>query len=179
MGTAAGEHPLSLPIMTLYEFLIILMARWLVYLSLWVLPYFWVRGKRRGVLRILVASAIAMAIERGLGSFLTVPRPFVAKGFEPLVSVPLGEFYTSFPSGHATLMAALGASAFLTEKRVGTITLICAVLVGVGRVLAGVHYPIDILGGFAIGGAAAGLVAYFSARYTDRLLEKLRLRFHY
>jgi membrane-associated phospholipid phosphatase len=176
LGIAAGEYSFSLSTMTTSEFLIILMARWLVYLSLWVLPYLWMRGKHRGVLRVLATLAIAMVIEEGLDSLITAPRPFVAGGFEPLVTMTPDEFYTSFPSGHATFMAALGVAVFLIDRYAGIVTLFCAVLVGAGRVLAGVHYPTDILGGFVVGGMAAGLVSFLDARYTDRLLKKLRRR---
>ncbi|MDO8521184.1 MAG: phosphatase PAP2 family protein [bacterium] len=80
-------------------------------------------------------------------------RPFVELSFTPLVSVgdPLG----SFPSSHATVFAALGMAIFWQNKKIGTWFLVGAALVGLARIAAGVHYPIDILAGFLLGGALA------------------------
>ena len=35
-----------------------------------------------------------------------------------------------------------------------------ALLIGLARIIAGVHFPIDILGGFVLGGIVSFLVAF-------------------
>lgn len=142
------------------DFLIIFAARYLIYLSFLSIPYLWIRGKRRDLIRILVSVIAAWALEEGLNLLFPVPRPFVAGGFAPLVSVPLRKYYASFPSGHAAIMTALGTSVFFTEKLPGVSILVLGVLVGIARVLAGVHYPIDIFAGFVLGTAVASLVKF-------------------
>jgi membrane-associated phospholipid phosphatase len=57
----------------------------------------------------------------------------------------------SFPSGHATFFMALAIALFFSHKKVGYIFLFFAFLIGVARIIAGVHFPIDILGGFILG----------------------------
>jgi len=157
---------------TMTDVLTIFAARWLIYISSGVLPYLWVRGKRRGLVRTLVSVAAAMVVERGLGILFRVPRPFVAGGFDPLVPIPLDDYYASFPSGHATFMSALGMAVFLSEKWAGVVVFVLAILTGVGRVAAGVHYPVDILGGFVVGVAMAILVKVFFDRYLRRSQAK-------
>ena len=63
----------------------------------------------------------------------------------------------SFPSGHAMASAALAATlvtlAWHTRWRwpVVVVSSLFALLVGIGRVHAGVHYPTDVAAGWAIG----------------------------
>lgn len=63
-------------------------------------------------------------------------------------------FYSTgyaFPSGHSTFYMALAFSIYFLHKKVGMILIFCAFFIGVARVMAGVHYPIDILGGYVLG----------------------------
>jgi undecaprenyl-diphosphatase len=58
----------------------------------------------------------------------------------------------SFPSGHTAFAFALGTFLFFFgEKRLARVVYILGVFVGLGRISAGVHYPIDILGGIILG----------------------------
>jgi len=147
------------------DFLIIFVARYLIYFSLLSIPYLWIKRERHDLIRITVSVIVAFALAEGLNFLLPVARPFVAEGFTPLISVPLSEYYASFPSGHATFLATLGAAIFFTEKTPGVLILILGILVGIARVLAGVHYPIDILGGFFIGIVMASLFKLAHDRY--------------
>lgn len=88
------------------------------------------------------------------------PRPFVALGFTPLVS----ESSASFPSGHATFFFALALAIFYFNKKWGTWFLVLSLLVGVGRIFVGVHWPSDIVGGI--------VVAYLSFLVVKELLKK-------
>ena len=147
------------------NFFVIFAARYLIYLSLLSIPYLWVRRKRHDLIRIIVSVAVAWIMEEGLNLLFSVPRPFVAGGFTPLVNIPVTEYYASFPSGHATFLAALGTAVFFTEKRLGVLIFILGILTGVGRVMAGVHYPIDIIAGLLLGSMVAGLTKLAHDRY--------------
>lgn len=83
-------------------------------------------------------------------------RPFEFYQYlEPLFIYGGGD---SFPSGHATLFAALALMIIFLHKRVGVLFAVFAILISLGRVIAGVHYPIDILAGWMIGGIVSYLV---------------------
>lgn len=87
-----------------------------------------------------------------------VDRPFlVYHNVIPLVQ----ENDFSFPSEHATIYGALAVIAFAFNSRWGILVGICALLVGISRIIAGVHYPIDVIAGFCIGIFVASALNYF------------------
>jgi undecaprenyl-diphosphatase len=76
------------------------------------------------------------------------PRPFNSSG----LTVHL-LFYKptdpSFPSNLAAVVFGLALAVWLMNKRTGTWLLIMALVACFARVYVGIHYPSDILGGFA------------------------------
>ncbi len=77
------------------------------------------------------------------------PRPFLY--FNSVNPLFYYGGYDSFPSGHATFFAALAMALFFYHKRIGTLYFLIALIIGMARVFSGIHFPIDILAGFAIG----------------------------
>ncbi|HRI36611.1 MAG TPA: phosphatase PAP2 family protein [bacterium] len=80
----------------------------------------------------------------------------------------------SFPSGHAIFASAsaLGAWIFLTLRRVYWTMIFFALglLMCLARILAGVHYPLDIVAGYALGVTGPLVIAAISRQsYFDRL----------
>lgn len=67
----------------------------------------------------------------------------------------------SFPSRHMTFFFAISTALYFYNKRWGVVFLIAALLIGIARVIAGVHYPLDILGGAVIGVITSYLVFRF------------------
>lgn len=72
--------------------------------------------------------------------------------------VLLWEGSYSFPSGHAAFFFALSGILYAQNKRLGIVWLLASAVVGIARVIAGVHYPSDILAGALLGLGAAYLV---------------------
>ena len=66
----------------------------------------------------------------------------------------------SFPSTHAAIFSALAFSIFFINKKAGYIFMFFALLIGLARIVAGVHFPADILGGFILGAILVVLVRY-------------------
>jgi len=83
-----------------------------------------------------------------LKTFFSTTRPFdLFQNVVPLFT----ETGFAFPSGHATFFSALAFSIFFNHKKVGYVFIFFAVLIGLARIIAGVHFPVDILGGFILG----------------------------
>jgi len=82
-----------------------------------------------------------------LKNILEINRPFVDLGIVPLHF----ESGFSFPSLHTTVFTAIAVAMFLINKKAGFIFLIIAILIGLSRIVIGVHYPFDILGGLFVG----------------------------
>jgi undecaprenyl-diphosphatase len=83
-----------------------------------------------------------------LKSIFSVLRPFHVY---PEVSNLFYATGYAFPSGHATFFMALAFSIYFLHKKIGLILILCAVLIGTARIMVGVHYPVDILGGYVLG----------------------------
>ena len=95
---------------------------------------------------------LTLILARGLATeiiqyFYTSPRPFAVYGFTPLIP----ESGNSLPSGHAAFMFALAMALWFLDKKWGAWFMLFAVLNGVARVFVGVHWPLDILAGAAVG----------------------------
>lgn len=93
------------------------------------------------------AGVTAFVISKILKVVLQIPRPFITFDFIPLVV----ETGYSMPSSHATVFSALATVAFGVNRNLGIVFSVFALLIGVSRVILGVHYPIDIIIGFIIG----------------------------
>lgn len=99
-----------------------------------------------GLLSILMSWGV---VKQVINFLLPIDRPYLARGFEPLID-PLGS--PSMPSGHATIFFTLAMVIYLSmSARWGVIAFLAAALISVGRVFVGVHYPIDIIAGALIG----------------------------
>ncbi len=96
------------------------------------------------------------------------PRPFAA--LPEVVQLITITPYDSFPSGHATAFGALATGMFIYNKGVGVFFIICALLIGLARIAAGIHYPLDILTGYLIGFA----VTFFSYKLWYALSSRIR-----
>jgi undecaprenyl-diphosphatase len=81
-------------------------------------------------------------------------------------SNPFGDTYdfASFPSGHATTAGALTMALMLLAPRYRIFFLVAGIWIAVSRPVLGVHFPSDILAGFALGSAFTYVYARSFAR---------------
>ncbi|MCE9549273.1 phosphatase PAP2 family protein [Candidatus Nomurabacteria bacterium] len=110
--------------------------------------------KKKEIILVFITSGFAWVIARLLKLIIHTPRPFVEFSN---VQALLSETGFAFPSGHATFFTALAVAIFFYHKKVGYIFMLFALLISLARVISGVHFPIDILGGIVLG----ALIAYF------------------
>ncbi len=96
----------------------------------------------------LVASLLKLAVGR--------ERPFVGiEEADPLMGGIVG---SSFPSGHAATSAAGAFALAMIAPRWAPYFAGLAGVIAFARVYVGVHYPLDVLAGLAVGVAVAALV---------------------
>lgn len=75
-------------------------------------------------------------------------RPFLETNVN-LLSEKIAQ--ASFPSGHTAFFFALSLIVFFYNKKAGFLFFAASCLIGISRVLVGVHWPTDILSGIAVG----------------------------
>ncbi|MFF2013293.1 phosphatase PAP2 family protein [Streptomyces sp. NPDC058195] len=110
-----------------------------------------------GIVWAPLAAGIALLINIPIRGFVERPRPFRDhQGLDVLVT---GKNDFSFVSDHATMAMALGVGLFVANRKFGLAAIGLALLEGFCRVYMGVHYPTDVIGGFALGTAVALLLA--------------------
>ncbi len=144
--------------------LVIFLSNWFGYLLIALLGVFLLfhKDKRRGVrdLFVVITTAItAYALVKIAKEFLPSSRPFEVLADANILYEHGGG--DSFPSGHATFYSALAAALYFYHKKIAFWYAIGALLIGLSRIAAGVHWPADILVGYILGGII-GAVVYFS-----------------
>ncbi|WP_018548498.1 phosphatase PAP2 family protein [Streptomyces sp. LaPpAH-108] len=104
-----------------------------------------------------LAAALAVVVNAPIRNFVERPRPFVDhQGLDVLIA---GKSDFSFCSDHATITMAMAVGLFVANRRFGMAGIAIALLEGFCRVYMGVHYPTDVIGGFALGTAVALLLS--------------------
>jgi undecaprenyl-diphosphatase len=169
-----GLHGLASPGLTRVMIALSLYGgpRGLVPLGLMLALVFLYRKWRRGALLVLITMAGAGLLNLLLKYVFARPRPTAYFDY-PLPSS------NSFPSGHAFFAASFfGGLAALVTGRIQSRALRAAVwvtaavlslLVGLSRVYLGVHYPSDVLAGFA-----AAIIWVSAVALGDRLVSYRR-----
>jgi undecaprenyl-diphosphatase len=136
---------------------------------------------QRSILIALIGIGFSNALVGIINQFFFRIRPF---NVLPEGSVNL-LFYrptdSSFPSNFASVLFAIAVAVFINNRKKGAILLAIAALGGLSRVYVGVHYPLDIVGGAAVG-TVATLLAYGVGKlvqpliaYVLKLLRLLRV----
>lgn len=117
----------------------------------------------------LASAAVALLANQLIAQFWSRPRPYAAHVDATVFLARSPD--PSFPSDHAAAAFAIAVAVLLYDRLVGAIFLAAATLVATGRVIAGVHYPADVLAGALVGTAAALLVARIGRPLIDRLVR--------
>lgn len=111
-------------------------------------------GNQKAALMAVMTLFLALAFKSLVVFLWFRARPYVSH--PDLLHLPLNPDPSSFPSGHAIVAFSIALSLMYSGlKKVSGWMLFVAILVGLGRVMAGVHYPSDVLGGIVISWASA------------------------
>ena len=115
-----------------------------------------------GILAYLIANAVKRVVDRGR------PPAYLAEVlFHGYPTDPRGNGY---PSSHTavTVAVVVGAWPWLNRPwRVGSV--VAAAAIALNRMYVGAHFPLDILGGVAVGLVSGGLVLVVAQRQSRRM----------
>lgn len=150
--------------------LITFLASYLIWVLVAGLVVLWVIDgpvKKEVALHAGIAFVLAFGVGEILKNIFQTQRPFIVEHLIPLTATIPHD--GAFPSGHTASAVALAVTVWLHNRKIGALFIIIAVTIGVARVLANVHWPIDIAGGIIIGIAVALAVEKL---HTFPLLKK-------
>ena len=99
------------------------------------------------------AAIIArLAIKPLILLFVHRARPYITlPDAHNIIGPQLSEELQSMPSGHALFFFGLAMAVYRYNKRWGIVFFVGALSMGITRVIGGIHWPSDILGGALIG----------------------------
>ena len=148
----------------LFEQIIIMLSKYLILLPVILIGYLFIlakkKDKKRIVLYCLITGIIALVIAFIVSQLYFNPRPFVVQGVEPLIPHTPDN---GFPSNHVLLAATISSVLLIFSKKLSLVSGIITLLIGLGRVLALIHHPIDII--------ASMLISVLSVLITIKILK--------
>lgn len=118
------------------------------------------------VIMVIVTGGLAWSVAGLVKILVDTARPFAVKSLEIIPLFIPGDPW-GFPSGHTALFVSLGIISWFHDRMVGVIVLIAAGAIGIARIIAGVHFPLDILGGGIIAGIIVGSLMFFDNQHLQ------------
>lgn len=150
----AGKSPMV-------DTVIVFLASYLPYLLVgtFLLFVFLVASSRQERFKILIVAGLSVFTARfGVTELIRFFYQRVRPFDEFSVTQLLTSDNWSFPSGHAAFFFALSTVVYLYNRKWGIGFFIATILVTASRVAAGIHFPLDIVGGALVGGVVGYLV---------------------
>jgi undecaprenyl-diphosphatase len=163
-----GEGNLPAKVMSDYntavDTLVVFCAKYLIFIlaSIFVIvTLLSSRPSRNGILKLAILAFPLAYIMALIASHLFYDtRPFVVEHVQPLIP---HQPDNGFPSEHTLLGMVAASSVFVYHRKLGVLLAVLGILVGVSRVIAKVHHPVDIVASIAIA-LAATLLAWIVVR---------------
>lgn len=150
-----------------FQYLLIIVFLVLLYFSRYAKP------EKLRIFFITISSIVVarLGVTEVIRFFYHRPRPFLVLQAHKLISNS-DWFYSdkewAFPSGHSAFFFAMATAIYLYNKKWGIWFFVAAILMNISRIVAGVHYPSDILGGAIVGIVVGYLVVYFAKKWKPK-----------
>jgi len=107
------------------------------------------------VLHMAIAGQVGTILYKWLKGKTLRPRPYEVRQDIRLTGTPLDKF--SFPSGHTLHAVVFSVVVLNYYPQLSFIVLPFTAMVGLSRVVLGLHYPSDVIAGALIGGLIAAI----------------------
>lgn len=151
----------------LVDTLIIFIADWLIWWMLFAIValIFLKKISWKFGFYALAMAVFAWALTEFFQLFYFTPRPFIALDNVNLLFTRGAN--DSFPSGTTTFAFALATAVYFYNKKIGVFLFATATLIGLSRIIVGIHWPIDILAGGILGIGIALIIHKFLFKKLD------------
>lgn len=143
-----------------------------VLIGAWALLYYVPNDQKyRSYARVIMAGLTAYLIAKLVG---TIYQPETLRPFEK-IGADAGALYLNnpgFPSDHVLFVTAITLAVWFEtrQKTVAIVLLVLSLLVALGRLLALVHTPLDVIGGVLI--ACIGALWYLQGSQAEKSVAK-------
>lgn len=131
--------------------LMVFFADYLIFICFFLVVFSWFKkdiNNKKGLLLSILSLMVGFLIIKSIVFIYFEPRPFITYPIVPLINHAADD---SFPSDHTSILAILTFSFLFYKTRLSKFLLLSTILTGFSRIYVGVHYPLDILGGFLVG----------------------------
>jgi membrane-associated phospholipid phosphatase len=130
---------------------------------------FWCVDYKMGM-RVAVVCTLSAFCNSSLKGLFSQPRPF---DLDPNLGIGRAGGY-GLPSGHAQESVVLWGSIahFIGKKWFWAVTVALLLLIGFSRVYLGVHFPTDVIAGWAVGIALLWLYIIFQPRIENWIISR-------
>ncbi len=125
------------------------------------------RRNQHAIIIMVLGLVLTNILIRILQIYYFRPRPFATEEVKLLFYRPS---VSSFPSVPVATLFCYVAALWPANHTVGRLLLVLAVLFGLARIIAGVHYPLDILGG-ALWGTVCTWFVQRNAKFIDPVVD--------
>lgn len=154
--------------------LIIFLSVYLAYFLLTVLVVWIIFFQKTLLLKLRILLECVMTGMLGVGILVQGIRLFFHH-LRPAYNIygiyPLFEEVSfSFPSAHSTFYFGISYIVYIHNKSLGVFFFLASFIVGIARVMAGVHFPFDILAGAGLG----ILTSIFVHHYVNKFIFEKR-----
>lgn len=135
-----------------FDSIMIFGAEYLIFFMWFLIFIFAIKGttiERKSLVLFLISFPILVLIIKFIHLFFFEQRPYITNQILPII--PYTATDASFPSRHGASCFTMAFAFLYFKSKWGMFLLLLAIWVGISRVYVGVHYPLDILGGFITG----------------------------